>query len=569
MRGKITGRTKMIFSIMTATLFAVMVFAALPAADIDDDTVLGDIGDYNAGDIAVIQTIIGENGPAGWWPMLPGDSTVIDSDWMEENWPGVIWESDGAEERIIYLVLINQGLTGTLDVSGLDALVELYCSGNSLTGLDVSGCVSLTEMNCSHNNLATLDVSGCVSLEKLTCMWSNLASLDVSGCVALTDLYCSHNRLTGLDVSGLDDLEKLDCSYNHMTTESDVIGFTGTWDNEDHFIFIPQTISISEISGITVPAAGAVPAAAITETSQFTGTIMWLPSAGETFAHSTAYTARITIEPKTGFTFEGVPANFFTVAGATTVANAAGGYLIIATFAATGAPPPHHAGDIAVINNIIANNGLKWTPASAAQIAEGKIPRDWVGAEWDDDETLMRLIGLTLSGEDLHGDLDLTGLAALEDLRCYYNDELVSLDISGLKALAYVDCSFNGLTSLNVSGCTALEYLDCSQNELASLNVSGCTALAYLDCFDNKLTVLDVTGCPLTYLDCSENYLADESKVIGFRGTWDEEKFIFGSQKSLPDEGGKGFPILLAVAVVALIVVIAVVAYVFLMRPKK
>jgi len=79
--------------------------------------------------------------------------------------------------------------------------------------------------------------------------------------------------------------------------------------------------------------------------------------------------------------------------------------------------------------------------------------------------------------------------------------------------------------------------------------------------------VLDVTGCPLEFLDCSENYLANESKVIGFEGTWDDERFIFGSQKSLPDDGGGGFPILLAIAAVAIIAAVIVAAYMLFLRP--
>ena len=641
MRRVITGRMKMIFSVMAAVLFAIVAFAALPAADSNNGSI-GAPGDYNAGDIAAVNNIINANGLG--WTEDPGDGSAAAS------WPGVTWEHDGTEERITKLNISREGLTGTLDVSGLPMLLSLICSHNDITSLDISGLsalellfcsfnnlseidlsdqTALRQLDCSSNNITSLDLSGLGTLVYLYCDSNNIASLDVSSLTQLEDMDCSHNKLTSLNVSALTHLEVLrcshnkltslnvsaltqlavlDCSVNRMTGTENVNGVTsGAW-NGTTFKFSPQTITISEISGVTAPVAEEVPVTSITETAQFTGTIMWFPPAPETFGHSTVYTARISLTAKPGFTIEGIPVNYFTVDGAT-AAYAAGGNLVIIAFPKTEGPPPHHAGDIAVINTLIANNGLNWTPASDAQIADGKIPSDWVGAIWDHDKTLRRIIELNLASEDVYGDIDLTGLEALEEFYCYYNYELTSIDLSGLKALVHADCSFNGLISLNVSGCTALKYLDCLRNELRSLdvsglealeyldclmnelqsldvsglknleylncltneisylNVSGCTALKYLDCYDNNLTVLDVTGCPLEFLDCSENYLANESKVIGFEGTWDDERFIFGSQKSLPDDGGGGFPILLAIAAVAIIAAVIVAAYMLFLRP--
>ncbi|MBN2051184.1 MAG: hypothetical protein JW760_12100, partial [Spirochaetales bacterium] len=38
-----------------------------------------------------------------------------------------------------------------------------------------------------------------------------------------------------------------------------------------------QTITLLAIGGVTVPVAGAVPVAAVTETEQYTGTVSWSP----------------------------------------------------------------------------------------------------------------------------------------------------------------------------------------------------------------------------------------------------------------------------------------------------
>ncbi|HVI40772.1 MAG TPA: S-layer homology domain-containing protein, partial [Anaerovoracaceae bacterium] len=58
----------------------------------------------------------------------------------------------------------------------------------------------------------------------------------------------------------------------------------------------------------------------------------------------TVYTATITITPKTGYTTTGVAANFFTVAGATSVTNAVNSSVVTAIFPATAAAASHNDG---------------------------------------------------------------------------------------------------------------------------------------------------------------------------------------------------------------------------------
>lgn len=97
-------------------------------------------------------------------------------------------------------------------------------------------------------------------------------------------------------------------------------------------------ISINNIGGVTAPAAGSIPVAAVTETAQYTGTVTWSPSVNGTFGFDTVYTASITLTAKQGFTLQGVPTNFFAVAGATAV-NAAGSGVITAVFSKTAVNP--------------------------------------------------------------------------------------------------------------------------------------------------------------------------------------------------------------------------------------
>lgn len=93
-------------------------------------------------------------------------------------------------------------------------------------------------------------------------------------------------------------------------------------------------VSIAAIPGVTAPVTGQTPVTTITETAQYSGTVTWSPADGS-FAASTVYTATITLTAKSGYRLNGVPAGFFTVAGATSVSNAANSGVITAVFPAT------------------------------------------------------------------------------------------------------------------------------------------------------------------------------------------------------------------------------------------
>ena len=108
----------------------------------------------------------------------------------------------------------------------------------------------------------------------------------------------------------------------------------GDRDTRSFSITVGETISIFAIEGIDVPVLGGTPAAVITETAEYTGAVQWAPR-HVVFGYGTAYTATVTLTPKAGFTFVGMPADSFTVAGAVSVSNAAGSGVARAVFPAT------------------------------------------------------------------------------------------------------------------------------------------------------------------------------------------------------------------------------------------
>jgi hypothetical protein len=94
-------------------------------------------------------------------------------------------------------------------------------------------------------------------------------------------------------------------------------------------------IDTRAILGVIPPATGGKAVATIPETVRYTGTVGWYPHDAY-FNPGTKYIATITLEPKPNYTFVGVPANFFTVAGASGVSNYAHSGTVIAEFPVTG-----------------------------------------------------------------------------------------------------------------------------------------------------------------------------------------------------------------------------------------
>jgi hypothetical protein len=134
-------------------------------------------------------------------------------------------------------------------------------------------------------------------------------------------------------------------SNNTVTIDPSASGIyelvlTATASGQTFNLTIPVTVtgpvSIPDIQGVTPPVTGEIPVTSTTETAQYTGTVSWSPAiVGNKFSPETAYTATITLAPKTGCILTGVAENFFTVADADTVTNAAGSGVVTAVFPAT------------------------------------------------------------------------------------------------------------------------------------------------------------------------------------------------------------------------------------------
>ena len=117
---------------------------------------------------------------------------------------------------LTYLSCSNNQLTA-LDVSKNTDLTCLQCDGNKLTALDVTKNTALTELHCYDNQLATLNVAGCTELTQLWCYNNKLNALNVSENTKLKNLRCEDNQLAVLDVTKNTALNNLVCGTNLLT----------------------------------------------------------------------------------------------------------------------------------------------------------------------------------------------------------------------------------------------------------------------------------------------------------------------------------------------------------------
>jgi peptidoglycan/xylan/chitin deacetylase (PgdA/CDA1 family) len=80
----------------------------------------------------------------------------------------------------------------------------------------------------------------------------------------------------------------------------------------DGIISTLETINSRNIMDILPPRTGNTPVTEIITSQHYTGTIEWYPN-HDTFQADVEYTATITLTPRYGWTFDGVPANWFRV----------------------------------------------------------------------------------------------------------------------------------------------------------------------------------------------------------------------------------------------------------------
>lgn len=115
-----------------------------------------------------------------------------------------------------------------------------------------------------------------------------------------------------------------------------------------------------------------------------------------------------------------------------------------------------------------------------------KNPATWSGVTWSKDIP-KRITQIDWHEKGLVGNLDVSGCKALQYINCNHN-QLKNLKVHGCKKLKEISCYTNQLSSLKVTGCISLETIECQNNQLICLNISGCKSLWKVICSMNKLS---------------------------------------------------------------------------------
>ncbi len=105
---------------------------------------------------------------------------------------------------------------------------------------------------------------------------------------------------------------------------------------------------------------------------------------------------------------------------------------------------------------------------------------------------------------------DLTGISSFINLNFLFcdNNELSTLDLTGLTDLVVLDCQYNQLTTLTLTGLTNLQQIDAQHNNLDAIDVSTLDNLRSLVINHNQLLSLDLSGLLLF-----ENLRANNNQI--------------------------------------------------------
>ena len=227
----------------------------------------------------------------------------------------------------------------------------------TVTGLAPGGSATITQTTERANYYTGTNTLTGSAIPATTISTANVAITEpVTGAVPVTSLVSNGQYTTAIAWNGSPATFASNSTYTATVTVTPVSGYTlygvganfftvngaaattgnlaGAGSFTKTFATTATTISTAAIAGITVPATGDTPVTSTTGV-QYNTTISW-STAPARFRSTTVFTATITLTPNAGYTLTGVTANFFTVAGATTVVHSANSGMISAIFPATG-----------------------------------------------------------------------------------------------------------------------------------------------------------------------------------------------------------------------------------------
>lgn len=107
----------------------------------------------------------------------------------------------------------------------------------------------------------------------------------------------------------------------------------------------------------------------------------------------------------------------------------------------------------------------------------------------------QNIVYLSIYNRHIH---DLTGIRSFTNLKVLdcSNNFIQNLDLQNLLQLEELRCSYNNnlLTNININGCTSLKIIKCGNNQFTTLDFSGINSLEEVDCEGNTIHNLDFSN---------------------------------------------------------------------------
>ena len=278
-----------------------------------------------------------------------------------------------------------------------------------------------------------------------------------------------------------------------ISVETDVME-QGQAEKEDQEINeTVQVVTLSEIKGILPPATREIPVFEIGENEEYTGLITWSPFAQVQFNDNEVYTATIRLKPKAGYTFEGVPKDFFSVEGALSTKNDQDSSVVTAVFPIT-LPIAQRRRSSSITSPVATFN---WSGTGSKSFVVRGTNTSSVNINWGDGS-----------------DDDYTLLGSGSDASCThsYASTPNTVTISGdIEAISHFIAVNKGISSISFENLTNLIWLELTQNTSISTlsSLAGLTNLESLYLDETGTTDISILS-NLTNL----NYISAETNSI-------------------------------------------------------
>lgn len=271
----------------------------------------------------------------------------------------------------------------------------------------------------------------------------------------------------------------------------------------------------SAIAGVTVPFAGEAPVTAITGTNQYTGTVSWQKkdgsnltalAASDKFDGSSTYLATITLSLLAPYIPADIPANFFTVAGATAT-NGAGALVITAEFLPTN---QYKITDLGVITAYSGPGGDVLVPA----MVNNKVVKE-IGANAFNGQSAITAITLpaTVAAIGSSAFVNCTGLTAVTF------DPLAELKTIGTGAFAYCQLLTSITIPDQVTEIGASAFIGCTKLHTVTISANSALKSIGINAFNNcaALTAINIPA-DLTSLGAAAFVYCSALKTVTIAG---------------------------------------------------